>query len=61
VDAADLGALLVGDRRNGDGADLRGECAHPEPDQEHGYEDDLRSGLGVERAEQDDGACERPV
>ena len=40
--AADLGALLVGHRRDGDGAELRGERADPEPDQQHRHGDDLR-------------------
>ncbi len=42
LDAADLGALVVGHRGDGDRAELRRERADPEPDQQHRHEDDLR-------------------
>ena len=45
-----------GDR---DGAELRGERADAEPDQQHRHEDDLRARVGVERREQDDRAGEQ--
>ena len=45
LDAADLRALVVGHGGDGDGAELRGERADPEPDEEHRHEDDLRPGV----------------
>ncbi len=59
LDAADLGALVVGHGRDRDGAELRGEGADPEADQQHRHEHDLGAGVRVERAEQDDGAGEQ--
>ncbi len=59
LDAADLGALVVRHRRDGDGAELRGERADPEADEQHRHEDDLRPRVGVERAEEDDGSREQ--
>ena len=59
LNAADLGALVVGYRGDRDGAELRRERADPEPDQQHRHEDDLRSGVLVEQGEEDDVAREQ--
>jgi hypothetical protein len=58
LDAADLGALVVGDRGDGDGAELGGERTDPESDQELRYEDDLCARVLVERREQNERARE---
>lgn len=53
---ADLGAVVVRHRRNGHGAELRGESADPEPDQQERHGENLGSRVRVERSEQHDGA-----
>jgi hypothetical protein len=53
-----LGALVVGDRGDSDGAEPGGERTDPESDQEQRYEDDLCARVLVERREQNERARE---
>jgi hypothetical protein len=53
------GLSSSGHRRDRHGAELRGERADPEPDEEHRHEDDLGPGVRVEPGEQHDRAAEQ--